>query len=142
MANKIYTDKYLSSNFETGSRATISASLCEKIISILSDAKTHLSNGDKVAWLQNLAKVPNEIGALMSIISIPELEEWGIEMQKYYLHISYIISQIMSESLPSSSVDNIIQKLFETRDLWKSIEINYLEKSRDKAVFSGNEGLI
>ena len=138
VVNKIYTKIYSSNNLETGSRASVSADLCEKVISTISMAKESLNIGDKPGWFETLAKVPNEMGLLISTINTDNLGELGEKMQKFYLQISLNISALICEDMAPSKADEMIVKLREARDIWRDLHIQYLHESKGNIAGSGD----
>ncbi len=127
VVHKIYTDKYLSSNLEVSNRAALSALLCEKIISLISSAKASLENGDKASWDITLAKVPEEVGQLISAIDVEGVGAAGDEMRQFYLQISFHIFGLVSKEIDPSTTDELLQKMFELRDTWKELDARYAE---------------
>ena len=127
VVNKIYTEKYELGNLGAGSRASVSAALCEKTISIISSAQESLSHGDKLGWAESLAKIPHEMGALISAINTPELGGFGHEMQLFYTKISFHISDLVMGAEEASRADHLIEKLCEARDIWHQLHIKYME---------------
>ncbi len=138
MASKIYTDKYSSGSLSIGgNRAAISVVLCEKIISLMYNAKESLDKGDKKGWFANLGKIPDEVGLLISTIESAELGEWGDQMCKFYLGVSCSACSLIMGNAAPSVTNELLQKMLEARDLWKGLDVRYIKEIHTSSTQTG-----